>query len=360
MRILIVKVSSMGDIIHTLPAVTDAARTKAGLRFDWVVEEAFTEIPTWHPAVGRVIPVAMRRWRKQLFRTIRSREIGQFRKDLKSVHYDLVIDAQGLIKSGLVSRMARGLTVGLSNSTIREPLATLFYNKKYSVATDMHAVQRVRELFARTLNYRFDPSEIDYGIGGALRRSAGSEDDELPGRPRIMLLHGTTWPNKHWPRAYWMDLAARAVDHGYDVLLPWGDREERERATAIAGVRPEVRVLPAMSLTELAQEMSRVSAAVAVDTGLAHLAAALDVPCITLYGPTNPVLSGTWGRNQLQLQSSLGCAPCMKRRCEYAGQPVPDVAAGQRLMVVPPCFSSNPPAGVFEKLEAMINGAAER
>ncbi|MFL2875223.1 MAG: glycosyltransferase family 9 protein, partial [Pseudohongiellaceae bacterium] len=123
MRVLIVKVSSLGDIIHTLPAVTDAYRAHPNLSFDWVVEENFTEVPSWHPAVNNVIPIAIRRWRHNLLNTYLNREFGTFKRKLQGVHYDLVIDAQGLIKSGLISRLSRGLTVGLSNSTIREPLA---------------------------------------------------------------------------------------------------------------------------------------------------------------------------------------------------------------------------------------------
>jgi len=356
LRILIVKMSSMGDIIHTLPAVTDAARAKPELRFDWVVEEAFTDIPAWHPAVDRVIPVAIRRWRKQLLKTFYNGEIGRFCRDLKQVHYDLVIDAQGLIKSGIVSRMSRGLTLGLSNSTIREPLATLFYNQQYSVPTDMHAVQRVRKLFSRAFNYRVDMSVVDYGID----RSVIGDADLAPtvadsGRPHLVFLHGTTWDNKLWPRAYWRDLAARAADAGYDVLLPWGSDEEKARAEDIAQVRAGVIVLPELSLPSLASLISRAAAVVAVDTGLAHLAAALDVPVISLYGPTDPSLSGTWGRHQIHLQSSLNCAPCMQRKCLYDGEPVIDKAGGSPVLVVPPCFASNPPAKVFDQLSTLVS-----
>ena len=144
MRVLIVKVSSLGDIIHTLPAVTDASRANRNLVFDWVVEDAFTEVPGWHPAIDNVIPVSIRRWRRHWIKSYFRGEIASFKEDLQKVHYDLVIDAQGLIKSGIVSRMSKGITVGLSNRTIREPLATLFYNKVYSVPWTEHAVERVR------------------------------------------------------------------------------------------------------------------------------------------------------------------------------------------------------------------------
>ena len=187
MRVLIVKVSSLGDIIHTLPAVTDAYRAKRGLRFDWVVEEAFAEIPNWHPAVDKVIPVAFRRWRKNLFRTWRSGEFSSFKKNLQAEHYDLVIDAQGLIKSGIISRISKGLTVGLSNRTIREPMATLFYNVVYTVPWQQHAVERVRDLFSRTFNYTIDTKTCDYGLDAEKFRSPGARPDKY-----LVFLHGTT------------------------------------------------------------------------------------------------------------------------------------------------------------------------
>ena len=140
MRVLIVKVSSLGDIIHTLPAVTDAKQAHPNLVFDWVVEENFTEVPGWHPAVDRVIPVAIRRWRKSLMKTYLTQEFRAFKRALQGARYDLVIDAQGLIKSGIISRMSRGLTIGLSNRTVREPLASLFYNKAYSVPWSEHCL----------------------------------------------------------------------------------------------------------------------------------------------------------------------------------------------------------------------------
>ncbi|MCB1665457.1 MAG: lipopolysaccharide heptosyltransferase I [Pseudomonadales bacterium] len=353
MRVLIVKVSSLGDVIHTLPAVTDAKRANRRLQFDWVVEENFVEIPGWHPAVDRVIPVAFRRWRKSILKTLRNGEYADFKTDLKREHYDLVIDAQGLIKSGFISRLSKGLTVGLSDSTVKEPMATLFYNKVYSVPRDEHAVQRVRELFSRALNYPLQEDqlgEIDYGID--LTRIGVSPEHTPSGV--LLFLHGTTWQSKHWPVPFWRELARLASARGYRVQLPWGSESERERAQAIAQGFSAVSVLERQTLKGMAQHIARADGIVAVDTGLGHLAAALATPAVSLYGATNPGLSGTFGQHQVQLASTLACAPCMSKTCQYQGDAHTVAIGGESLVVNPPCFSTHPPAQVLMALEELI------
>jgi len=344
MRVLIVKVSSLGDVIHTLPAVTDAWRAKRGLRFDWVVEEAFAEIPAWHPAVDKVIPVAFRRWRKNLVRTWRSGEFKAFKQNLQEKHYDLVIDAQGLIKSGIISRISKGLTVGLSNSTIREPMATLFYNVVYTVPWQQHAVERIRDLFSRTFNYVVDYKGIDYGL------DAGRFMPEpATGNEYLVFFHGTTWASKLWPDQYWQKLAQLAGAGGYKVKLLWGNDEELRRAQAIAKASGNVEILSQQSLTDIARLLVSCQGVVAVDTGLAHLAAALSVPVISLYGASNPDLTGTYGRRQLHLQSQLACAPCLQKNCIRTDAPPTDLLNGASFAVRPHCFRDNPPELVWQK-----------
>lgn len=154
MRVLIVKTSSMGDVLHTLPALTDAAQAIPGIRFDWVVEEGFAQIPSWHESVERVIPVAIRRWRKAWFSAPIKAERQAFREAVQAVKYDAIIDAQGLVKSAaLVTRLAHGVKHGMDWQTAREPLASLFYNRRHHIAKQQHAVERTRELFAKSLGY---------------------------------------------------------------------------------------------------------------------------------------------------------------------------------------------------------------
>ena len=298
MRVLIVKVSSLGDIIHTLPAVTDAKQAHPNLVFDWVVEENFTEVPSWHPAVDRVIPVAIRRWRKSLMKTYLNHEFRSFKRALQGTRYDLVIDAQGLIKSGVISRMSRGLTIGLSNRTVREPLAALFYNKAYSVPWTEHAVDRVRQLFSRALQYQYDADSISYGID---RAKLKTKTENVPGKT-VVFLHGTTRVNKYWPKENWRKLAKLAIAYGYDVFLPWGTSEEKKRAEFIGEGNLNVKILGKKSLSDLAVVIIKSKGVIAVDTGLGHLAAALSKSTVSLYGPTNPALCGTYGRNQIHLR----------------------------------------------------------
>ncbi len=350
MRVLIVKVSSLGDIIHTLPAVTDASRANRNLVFDWAVEEAFTEVPAWHPAVENVIPVAIRRWRSHWLKSWMKGEIAEFRDNLQKIHYDLVIDAQGLIKSGIVSRMSKGITVGLSNKTIREPLATLFYNKVYSVPWTEHAVERIRELFSRALHYKYDPEQVDYGIDFERIGLSANVSTEK----QLVFLHGTTWKNKNWPENYWCELAGIATDNDYKVLLPWGDDSEKMRAGRIARGNPDIEILPRQSLTGLARNIARSKGVIAVDTGLGHLAAALSVPTLSLYGPTDPRLSGTYGDRQHHLRSNLNCSPCVKRECSYTGPGVTDKYKGQSFLVLPPCFSTLRPETVWHNFNQLI------
>ena len=352
MRVLIVKVSSLGDVIHTLPAVTDAQRARKDIQFDWVVEENFAEVPSWHPAVKNVIPVALRRWRRNILKTYMNHEFRAFKRGLQGVHYDLVIDAQGLIKSGFISRLSKGLTIGLSNRTIREPMATLFYNKIYSVPWTDHAVDRIRQLFSRALQYEYDPEEIDYGIDVS-RIDFPSETIKKAGK-QVVFLHGTTWQTKHWPENYWRHLAYISTEAGYKVLLPWGTPKEKLRAQFIAQGNEGVEVLDKQTLTGLANYIQKSDGVIAVDTGLGHLAAALAKPIVSLYGPTNPELSGTFGNSQLHLNSSLNCAPCVKKTCGYIGPGITEEYAGSSFAVTPPCFASHGPVEVWRQFESLL------
>lgn len=334
MRILIVKTSSMGDVIHTLPALTDAARVHPDIVFDWVVEEGFQEIPRWHSHVKEVIPIALRRWRKNIFAKKTYHEWRQFYQKLREKQYDFIIDAQGLLKSAAVTFFAKGVRCGFSIESVREPIASFCYQKKASVKKNQHAIQRVRHLFSQILGYDLPDTVPEYGID---RKKLLQNNPEN----YLVFLHGTTWDTKHWPEASWIELATLAAESGIKVKLPWGNAVEEKRAQAIAKVHHAIEVLPKLNLKGIAEILAGAKAIVAVDTGLGHLAAALDVPTISLYGPTNPSLTGALGQSQVHLTAEYACAPCLRKSCLY------DEAT-------PPCFATLSAQRVWAELKKIL------
>jgi len=348
LRVLLIKTSSLGDVIHTLPALTDAARALPGIRFDWVVEEGFAEIPTWHPALSGVIPVAIRRWRKNLWQTLKNGEWRAFKQRVNEVEYDLVIDAQGLLKSALLTRYVKAPIVGLDRHSAREPLASRFYDRPYPVARGQHAVERLRQLFAQALGYDVPEGVGDYGLDRARLLDAPASE------PFVLFLHGTTWVTKHWPELYWRQLAERMGERGLQVRLPWGNPAELARAERLAAGLDNAVVLPKLNLAGVAKVLAGARACVAVDTGLGHLAAALDVPTLSLFGPTNPGLTGAYGKSQVHLASDYpACAPCLQKKCTY--QPT---AEDQRRFDLnrewPLCFTRLNPERVARQLDVLL------
>ena len=299
MRLLVVKTSSLGDVLHALAAVTDAARAVPGLRCDWLVEEAFAEIPAWHPAVGRVIPCALRRWRKNIRAARASGEWARFKQELQREPYDLVLDAQGLIKSAWLASMARGTRAGPDWAAAREPWASLFYQQRLKIPAreSAHAVDRLRALFALGLGYPLPQTASDFGLD----RARFTAPQIRP--PYAVFLHATTWVSKQWPLAQWQELGLSLRGQGIQVVLPWGTAAEREHALKI-GSAFNGHVPEPQTLTQLAGWLAHSRFVVGVDTGLAHLAAALKTPSVTLYGPTLPTLTGTVGANQIHLSAT--------------------------------------------------------
>ena len=299
MKVCVIKTSSMGDVIHTLPALTDAQKAIPSLSIDWVVEENFAEIPRWHSAVNRVLPIALRRWRKSPFSIQTRNEWKNYRTLLQAENYDAVIDAQGLIKSALfATRFAQGVKHGYDRQSIREPLASFFYDKKYAIPYQQHAVERIRQLFALSLGYELPQVKGDYGIACHFLHQTSEEN-------YVVFIHSTTRADKHWEESEWQKLIEKITAlSDCKIHLPWGNEQEKERAERLAQVHSKVIVLPKLTLTELVKQLANAKAVVSVDTGLAHLTAALDKPNITLYGATDPKLIGCYGKNQHYLSAS--------------------------------------------------------
>lgn len=294
MRILLVKTSSLGDVIHNLPVATDLRQQFPTARIDWMVEEGFADIPRLHPAVERVIPVALRRWRKALFSPRTWAEFGAFGDLLDQAAYDVVLDTQGLLKSALLALKAPlggdGVRVGMDRDSAREPLAARFYHRRYAVARGRHAVERNRQLAAAAFGYTV-PATLDYGIEALPLRA-----DWLGEAPYAVLLTATSRADKLWPEAHWVELGRALAASGRRVVLPSGSPEEQARARRIAEALPDAAAAavaaPPLSIAMLAQLFAGADRVIGLDTGLTHLAAALDRPTVALFTGSDPVLTG--------------------------------------------------------------------
>lgn len=306
MRILLVKTSSLGDVVHNLPVASDIAAALPGVKIDWMVEEAFADIPRLHPAVGRIIPVAVRRWRKQPFSRIVRGEFSSFKSTLSEVNYDLVLDSQGLLKSALLARLAiltaNGVRFGLDRISVREPFATVFYDRTATVSRNLHAVERNRQLGANALGYLPSPS-VNYGI-----QAEGLVADWLPPDPFTVLLSATSRDDKLWPESHWIALGTELAGQGSGLVLPWGSVTEQARAHRIAAAIPGAVVAPALGIASLAQLFARANRVIGLDTGLTHLAAALDKPTTAIFTGSDPALTGVFaGSRAINLGGSGLC-----------------------------------------------------
>jgi heptosyltransferase-1 len=315
MRVLIVRLSSMGDLVQTLPALTDASRALPGIVFDWVADESFAQVAGWHRNVETVVPAGFRRWRRNWTEALRSGEPQALLTQIRKCNYDLVVDLQGELKSALAARLAQGPRAGYDRRTVHEWGAQFAYQKKFFVPKGQHSIKRMRRLLADALGYEYAEDQLDYGIE---RARLGAQPLTLP-QPYLVFIHSTSWTSKVWPEAYWQVLTTKAIAAGFSVVLPWGDEPERERALRIANQQPEAIVLPPLSISEKAAIISGARATVGLDTGLSHIAAALDIPSVTIYGATDPRLVGARGGQQLHFASEFECVACHQTTCTYPG-----------------------------------------
>ena len=340
-RVLLIKLTSLGDLIHALPALSDAQSARPGIEFDWVIDESFQEIAAWHPAVSRVITTNHREWRGALASAETHGSISKTIGEIRASEYDLVIDGQGNFKTALLSLFSKGPRAGFDSHSVREWIAHLAYQRRFAASKNAHAIERLRRLFASALDYPIPVSPPDFRI----RRDRFIRPKvDLPGE-YLVFVHNASWKTKLWPERHWIALIGKSVQAGFRVLLPWGNTKEEARAKRLA-IAPQVRVLPRLSLSEIGYVIERAKACVCMDTGLSHLAAALDVPSITLYGSTDSGLIGASGASQVHLKSDLHCSPCREKTCRYS--------SGDN-----PCLEKIGPERVFGELLRLTSPAAE-
>ncbi len=294
-RVLVIKTSSMGDVVHNLPVIADLRRAMPGVTIDWVVEEAYADLVGLATGVERVVPIALRRWRRAPHRSSTHDERRAFDVALRAERYDAVLDTQGLLKSALIARRARlthgGRRVGFSFGLVREPLARLLYDEGYAVDPRLHAIERMRALAAAAFGYDGGALGLPrFELDVPARRFDWLVDASDPTARHVVLLHATARAEKAWPPERWSALVEALSEAGLVPVLPSGNAAEREAAEGLARQAAlnghRTIVAPPLTLVDCAALFAQVTAVVGVDTGLLHLAAALDVPTVGLFGAT--------------------------------------------------------------------------
>ena len=295
--------SSMGDVVHALPVVSDLLAARPGLAVDWLVEKAFADIPNMHPGVRRVLPLSWRKWRKRLHDAQVRRELRLLRAQLREVRYDLVLDLQGLMKSALWGLQAHGDLAGYDRRSAREPLAAMLYRLRARVPRDLQAVERNRRLAAAHLGYAMPTSAPDFG----LRAPQGTW--RVDGASAV-LVPCASRPEKLWPEGRWIAIGRRWREQGLRPVIVWGTGEEQARAQRIAQACDGA-VPPFLSVGDTAAVLASAVRVVGLDTGFTHLAAALGRPTVGIYCDHEPGLAGITGSARVASIGGRGQVPAL-------------------------------------------------
>jgi heptosyltransferase-1 len=275
LEILFIKTSSMGDVLHHMPAVTEARRYFPDARLTWVVDETYAPLASLHPAVDEVIPIAVRRWRKRLYSPAVWREIAAAVSSLRARRYDAIIDTQGLLRTALMAKLIAGTRHGYDAESIREPVAARFYDVRHAVGWDLHVIARNRTLTGRALGYA-PAGAPDYGFDR-------SKITPPPAKPYALLFHATANAKKEWPEERWAEVGRALSARGLEVVLPWGNAAERARSERLKAAIPGARVPAREPILEVAKRIAGARLVVGVDTGFLHIAAALGVPTVAVF-----------------------------------------------------------------------------
>lgn len=285
--VLVVRPSSLGDIVHALALVADIHEHRPELAVDWIAEDAFAPLVALDRGIRHVIPVALRRWRHHPLDPVTWREAAAFRRELRRVPYVAVLDLQEQIKGAYLSWLARGPRHGPDRTSIREPIATLLHHHHHAVDPNQHLIDRCRQLAAAALGYRAaGPPRFGLTV------PPPGEGAAIPDRPYVVVLHATSRADKLWPETHWRSVIAAFTRSGFAVVLPWGAELERARSERLATDEAMASVPPRLPLPALATLLARAELVLGVDTGLVHLAAALGAPTIALFVATDSRLAG--------------------------------------------------------------------
>ncbi|MDQ6620041.1 MAG: lipopolysaccharide heptosyltransferase I [Pseudomonadota bacterium] len=285
-RVLVVRPSSLGDVVHALPIAADIASALPLSSIDWIAEEPFAPIVALNRHVHRIVPVALRRWRHHPASGSTWREMTRFRREIREVRYDVVLDLQEQMKGALMSRLAHGAVHGFDRDSIRERASTWLHDRHHAVSRDLHFNERCRALAGQALGYVPHGPPL-YGLEVPV--PAQCLTFELP---YAVCVHVTSRDDKRWPEAHWHAVIDALDRAGITSLLPWGNDAERARSAALARGHSRAVVPEHTPLADLAAVMARAKAVIGVDTGLVHLAAALHVPTVAIFTSTDARLAG--------------------------------------------------------------------
>jgi heptosyltransferase I len=309
MRILIVKTSSMGDVIHTLPAITDIRRHLPNAQIDWLVETPFHQIVKLHPAVTQAIPISWRKWRKNPLDSVVRQSIKTTITTLREAKYDVVIDLQGLLKSAFWVSLAHGKqSHGFNWNSAREPLASMLYSHKHNISLSVLAIERSRLLCAAALDY-----SVNVKRAFSIQAPPQNDNDWQVSEPYVVFVHGSSDDARLWPQHHWIELARKAHQNGLSVALVWGSDAERERSKALQLDMQRFGVItytpPFLTIAQTAQVLGHARAVVGLDTGFTHLAGALTVPCISIHRTHDPARTGVQGDALCTSLGGIGQTP---------------------------------------------------
>jgi heptosyltransferase-1 len=299
-EILFIKTSSLGDVIHHMPAVTEARAHFPQARIAWLVEGAYAPLVALHPGVDRVIPVASRRWRKRLLAPQTWRELRAWRRDLGAARFDEVVDTQGLLRTAVMSRFAHGRRHGYDSHSNREPLAARFYEVQHPVSRGEHAIARNRLLTGLALGYRPE---------GAPHYGLDCSDADRAADKYAVLLHASARPEKEWPLGNWVTLGKSFAQPGLSFVVPWGSEAERARAARIVEAVPRAVLPDRMPIDGIARLIAGASFVIGGDTGLVHLAAAYGVPLVAIFCGSDPALTRPIGAGPIEVVGTKGVTP---------------------------------------------------
>jgi heptosyltransferase-1 len=314
-RFLIVKTSSMGDVVHALPLASDLARAHSDAPIDWLVEEGFADIARLHRAADRVIAVAVRRWRLAPLAAATWREIRHCRAQLRAAPYTAILDCQGLLKSAWLARWAHGPRWGFDRASAREPLAALLYTHAVAVARDAHAIARNRALGAAACGTD-DTAPPRFDL--ALPPLADPALREATAAPYAVLLTNASRPTKLWPDERWRPVERWLHAQGLASLLVWGSAQEEAATQRRAEGMRAARVVPRCGLAAMATVLAQARIVIGLDTGLSHLAAAAGAPTLGIFCDYDPRLVGITGSGRCASLGGVGAAPTAEAVIEAA------------------------------------------